>query len=577
MRIESLRQRIGLLVLMPVGFMLVLVGISGFVFMRGTLFKEWEDASILKLQRAAHQIDMRLGRINDWIEMFYRTSDSRGGPLIQQWILEQIKALDGVTDAQLTWAKPESSFQSGHMSSHRMARVKGAASMMRFNRGRIAEVTPPSYNTETGHETVFVISQLKDASGSLVGNLVVSVDFQYLIKGVKTLAWWQTEQACLVDEAGRYMAHSESVMEGRKRFGEMDDPFELALLKAMTQKPYGTLLGPRRPPDQVGGFYRLSLAPWTVVLFAPGKEVLAPIIRFRNIYFISGILVILSILFLNQTVVGKMVRAFTAISSAAGQVARGRYGKPLPIQGHDEIARLTQSFNAMVDGLKERDFVANTFGRYVDPEIAGKLLALPDASRLGGEKREVAILMSDIRGFTAFSESMSPDRIIFYLNRYFTRLIDVIQAHQGIIVDFFGDGVLVFFDPLGSPVEPVILKSVSCALAMQAAMTLFNREMEDEGFSAFQTGIGVNAGEVVVGNIGSETRAKYGIVGSPVNITQRIQSEAQGGEVIISESVYGRISDHDHVKVQRSFSAALKGTRGEVKLYGVKSINGERG
>ncbi|MCP4575629.1 MAG: HAMP domain-containing protein [Deltaproteobacteria bacterium] len=355
MRIESLRQRIGLLVLMPVGLMLVLVGVSGFVFMRGTLFKEWEDTSIIKLQGAAHEIDMRLGRINDWIEMLHISSHGRGGLLIPQWILEQIKALDGVTDAQLTWAKPESSLPSDHMSSRRMARGKGGESMMRFNGGRIAEVTPPIYNAETGRETVSIISELKGDSGSGVGNLVVSVDFQYLLKGVKALAWWQTEQACLVDEAGRYMAHSESIMEGRKRFGETDEPFELALLKAMTQKPYGTLLGPRRPPDQVGGFYNLSLAPWTIVLLAPSKEVLAPIIRFRNIYFISGVLVILLVLFLNQTVVEKMVRSLRAMSGAAGQVARGRYGKPLPVQGHDEIAQLTESFNTMMEVLKKTD------------------------------------------------------------------------------------------------------------------------------------------------------------------------------------------------------------------------------
>ena len=229
----------------------------------------------------------------------------------------------------------------------------GGTSMMRFHRGRIAEVTPPAYNTETGQETVSIISELKENSGAVVGNLVVYVDFQYLIKGVKTLAWWQTEQAYLIDASGRYLAHSESVMKGRKRFGERDDPFELALLKAMTQNPYGTLLG--RPPDQVGGFCRISLVPWTLVLLAPGKKVLAPIIRFRNAYFVSGILVILLVFFLNQAVVGKMVRSFTAISSAAGQVSRGRYGKPLPVQGHDEIAQLTRSFNAMVETLKKSD------------------------------------------------------------------------------------------------------------------------------------------------------------------------------------------------------------------------------
>lgn len=355
MRIESLRQRIGLLVLLPVGFILVLVGVSGLVFMRGTLFKEWEDASLVKLQRVAHEIDMRLSRMNDRIEMFYGTSDNRGGPLIQQWILEQIKGLDGVTDVRLTWAKPEPSPQLDFLPSRITARGGGGASMMRFNRGHIAEVTPPGYNTETGRETVSIISELKDDSGYVVGNLVVSIDFQYLVKGVKSLAWWQTGQAYLLDEAGRTMAQGESIMEGRKRFGETDDPFELALLKAMTQKPYGTLLGPLRPPERVGGFYRLSLAPWTVVLFAPVKEVLAPIIRFRNIYFVIGILVILLVLFLNQTVVEKMVRSLRAVSSAAGQVAGGRYGKPLPVQGHDEIAQLTRSFNTMVEDLKKTD------------------------------------------------------------------------------------------------------------------------------------------------------------------------------------------------------------------------------
>ncbi len=355
MRIESLRQRIGLLVLLPVGVMMVLVGVSGFAFMRDTLFNEWENASIIKLQRAAHEIDMRLGRINDRIEMFYGTSDSRGGPLIQQWILGQIKDLDGVTDARLIRVKPVSPLPSGHMSPGGGVRGMGGMTMMRFHRVKISEVTPPSTHSETGPETVSIVSQLKDDSGSLVGTLVVSADFQYLIKSVKALAWWQAEQACLIDGSGRYLAHSESVMKGSKRFGERDDPFELALLKAITQNPYGTLLGPRRPPDQVGGFYKLSLAPWTVVLFAPCKKVLAPIIRFRNIYFVSGILVILLVLFLNQTVVEKMVRSFTAISSAAGQVARGRYGKPLPVQGHDEIAQLTRSFNTMVEALKKTD------------------------------------------------------------------------------------------------------------------------------------------------------------------------------------------------------------------------------
>ena len=140
-------------------------------------------------------------------------------------------------------------------------------------------------------------------------------------------------------------------------------------------------------------------------------------------------------------------------------MAKGDYGKPIPVHGQDEIAQLTQSFNTMMEGLKERDFIANTFGRYMDQGIAKELLKRPEASRLGGQKREVAMLMSDIRGFTPLSETLTPEEIIRFLNHYFSHLIEVIQEHQGIIVDFFGDAVLVFFDPFDEPVGPMVRKA----------------------------------------------------------------------------------------------------------------------
>jgi class 3 adenylate cyclase len=568
MAIKSLQQRLNLLVLLPAGLLLLLIGVFGFIYMRGTLLDEWQDASIVKLQRAAHQIDMRLGRITDWIQMFHKTSDSRGGPLIQEWVLDQLRSLKGVTRAELKW-KDNDGRQS--MPMHRGSGAMGGARMMRFHQAKIAEVTSPTYNAQTGQETVNLISQLKDESDTVVGTLEISVRFEYLLEGIKALGWWQTEQACLIDEAGAYLCHTKAIMKQGMPFGGTGDPFETALLKAIKKKPFGTVLGPGQPPDQVGGFYRLRYAPWTIVLFATGEKVLAPIIQFRTYYFVGGAIVILIILVFIRMVVGKMVRSFTEISKAAKTVARGDYGRPIPVRGRDEIAQLTLSFNTMVDGLKERDFVTNTFGRYVDQEIAEKLMKLPEASRLGGEKREVAILMSDIRGFTPLSETLSPDVIISFLNRYFSRLIEVIQKHQGIIVDFFGDSVLVFFDPLKGPVEPVIRASVECALEMLSAMEIFNSEMRMDDLPELQTGIGVNSGEVVVGNIGSETRAKYGIVGSPVNITHRIQSTAKGGEVVISETVYRQLSEE--VIIGRFFNMSLKGVREKMNLYVVEEIS----
>jgi class 3 adenylate cyclase len=266
-----------------------------------------------------------------------------------------------------------------------------------------------------------------------------------------------------------------------------------------------------------------------------------------------------------------MVASIRKISKTAGRVAEGNYDEIRCIKSKDEIGQLGKSFNAMIRGLRERDFIKNTFGRYVDQEVAKKLLTGPEAAKLGGEKREVAILMSDIRGFTNLSESLSPEATISILNHYFSHLVEMTTKHKGIIVDFFGDGVLVFFDPFTYPIESAVQRAVDCAFEIQDTMIEFNEEMREEGFPELQTGIGVNVGEVVVGNIGTETRAKYGIVGSPVNVTQRIQSTANGGDVVVSEAVYGYISKDVGIKVKRAFEASLKGFEEKTKLYAVEA------
>jgi class 3 adenylate cyclase len=196
----------------------------------------------------------------------------------------------------------------------------------------------------------------------------------------------------------------------------------------------------------------------------------------------------------------------------------------------------------------------------------------PEATRLGGEKREVAILISDIRGFTPLSESLSPEAIISVLNHYFSHMVEVIKRHKGIIVDFFGDGVLVFFDPLDGPIESTVHLTIQCAMEMQHEMKSFNGEMKKEGLPEIRMGIGLNAGQVVVGNIGSETRAKYGIVGSAVNLTQRIQEVAKGGEVMISYSIY-RYS-HEHLNIKKSFDVQLKGVQERITLYQIGGFQG---
>jgi len=557
MMIKSLKQRLTLFLILPVALMLILTGLLGFYYTAEYILNGWKETAVLKLQRAAHHVDMRLSRPLKWIEMFHETAGSQDRKAVQQFILERLRELDGVTNVSLTRtnAGPERMPMMGH----------GMQSMMPFHQASISDVTPPRYDIDAGQETVTLISELKDVNGGVIGKLDVSISFVYLIQDVLKLGWWQSEKGCLVDDSGRYLAHTEMMMKGRDRLGGTGDPVELGVLEAMKKQSSGTVFSPGYPPRLVSGFCRISEAPWVIVLFAPGNKVLAPIIRFSLHYALAVIVCIGVVILLIRLIGGTLVRSITEISRAAAEVAKGRYGSPLATHSADEVGQLVQSFNAMVEGLKERDFISNTFGRYVDQGIAKELMKKPSAAKLGGEKREVAILISDIRDFTPLSESLPPEAIVTILNHYFSHMIEVIQEHDGIIVDFFGDGVLVFFDPFDSPIGPVLHRTIQCALGMQARMGRFNAYMQAKRLPELQIGIGVNSGEVIVGNIGSETRAKYGIVGSAVNITQRIQCVAKGNEIVISDSVYQHLGTE--IIIEKSLRVPLKGLKEEETLH----------
>ena len=404
--------------------------------------------------------------------------------------------------------------------------------------------------------------ELVNGAGQPAGRLEVLVSYAYLMQEILAEGWMQAQMACLVNDAGQYLAHSNPAMQGRHCLGETQNPLELAMLKSLKEKPYATLVGEGYIPEHVVGYYKLKAAPWAIMLHAQGSQIMAPILRFRLYYLAGGLVCLAVILVLMRLGVRPVVLAIRSIAAKAAQVARGRYGDPVPVTGRDEIGQLAASFNDMIQGLKERDFISNTFGRYVDQEVARELLSHPEASRLGGVKREVVILFADIRGFTPLAETLSPEATIHLVNRHFAVMIDVIQDHRGIIVDFLGDAILAFFDPMGGPLEPVADRAVSCALKLQAAMHAEN--LASPGYPALAMGIGLHAGEVVVGNIGSESRAKYGIIGAAVNLTHRIQGQAQGGEVVISE----RVLQHcpGGLSVRRTFQAKLKGIGQPVAL-----------
>jgi class 3 adenylate cyclase len=417
-------------------------------------------------------------------------------------------------------------------------------------------------------KTVSVVAEFLDARGRHIGEMKIRIRFSSLMRNILELGWWQTEEAYLLDEMGCCILAGSGPLKSGMTLGENGSGIESRLLEAIQKKDSGTVVGEGLIPDQVGGFYRLEQAPWSLVLIAPGHKVFASLLLFRNLYLLVGAGCIAAIVLMILLVTGRAVKRIKHVSEAAESISRGEYGPPIPENGpRDEIGLLAKDFNQMVQGLRERDFIRNTFGRYVDQEVAEELMARPEAAKLGGDRREVAILMSDLRGFTQLAESLRPEATVTLLNRYFDQMISVILEHKGIIVDFFGDALLVFFDPLRQPVQPSVHSALRCASAMQAGLKPFNAQNRSAGLPELRMGIGLHAGEVVVGNIGSEARAKYGIVGAAVNLTSRIQARAGEGEILVSEAVYALVQDE--VTSGPPQDARLKGIPETVRLYPV--------
>ena len=218
---------------------------------------------------------------------------------------------------------------------------------------------------------------------------------------------------------------------------------------------------------------------------------------------------------------------------------------------------------------KKAEQVRATFGRYLSDDVVSVLLEQPEALKLGGEKRKLSILMSDLRGFSNISERFPPERVVEFLNIYLGYMADVITTYNGTIDEFIGDAILVIF---GAPFlrEDDASRAVACAVAMQQAMKTVNAELADGGFPALEMGIGINTGEVVVGNIGSAKRTKYGVVGSHVNLTGRIESYTVGGQILISESTLREAGEA--VEIGKEMKLSAKGFSEPISIFEVEGI-----
>ncbi len=215
---------------------------------------------------------------------------------------------------------------------------------------------------------------------------------------------------------------------------------------------------------------------------------------------------------------------------------------------------------------KRNEFIRHVFGRYVTQEVVDTILSVPDNETLGGERREITILSSDLRGFTALAELLPAEDIIQILNGYLGIMSEAIANRGGTVGGFLGDGIIVYF---GAPIEMAdhARRAILCALSMQAAMSKVNADMKARGYPALEMGIGINTGEVVIGNVGSEKRAQYGAVGKAVNLAFRIESYSVGGDILASEATLQAAGSG--ILLLGSTRAHPKGCPGPIMIYSI--------
>jgi adenylate cyclase len=211
------------------------------------------------------------------------------------------------------------------------------------------------------------------------------------------------------------------------------------------------------------------------------------------------------------------------------------------------------------------------FGRYISNKVMNSLLQNPSALELGGERRHITTMMSDLRGFTAITERLEPEHVVKMLNSYFEVMMEVIHQYDGTINEIIGDFLFTFF---GAPqeIQDRAQRAVACAIAMQNAMSRVNQANRTAGLPELDMGIGLHDSEVIVGNIGSSQRSKYSVVGSGVNLVSRIESYTVGGQILISEPVYQETGDILRIDGQREVFP--KGSEVPLRIYEIGGIAG---
>jgi adenylate cyclase len=280
-------------------------------------------------------------------------------------------------------------------------------------------------------------------------------------------------------------------------------------------------------------------------------------------------------------ITGRLQKAFRSLICAFHETADGKYSSPLPVTSEDEIGELTTSFNTMVEQLKSKEKLRDSFGQFLDPRIVANVIdPVTGELRQSAERRKVTIFFSDIAGFSGIGEQLTADTMVRLLNRYFTAATEVVRRNHGIVDKFIGDAVMAFWASPFSEGESHARDACLACLEMRTAFAEIAKEISDitglrRNLPKFHVRMALATGDTVIGTVGSNTTKSFTVIGDTVNIASRLEgvNKIYGTDLIVNEDCF-QLAERD-IEAREIDLVTVYGKTEPVRIYELLGKVGE--
>jgi len=321
-------------------------------------------------------------------------------------------------------------------------------------------------------------------------------------------------------------------------------------------------------------FVIISVYPFTTILLSMYNDNLLSKIMFENPYLISYfIIVVIGVVFITLFKPKSFSYPLNRLTEFVKSLGEGGFNQRVPVLSDNELGTLTEAINSMAEGLEQREKLSDIFGKAVDPAVRDHLLN--KGGKLGGSLTDAVILFSDIRDFTSISENMEPERIVTMLNMYFEEMSKTISSQHGLVNKYMGDAIMALFGVLDDSKDSRF-RAVQAAVSMRNSLSELNRKFAESGFPLLKIGIGIHAGTVLAGNIGSVSRMEFTVIGDAVNTASRIEglNKELSDRVLVSEEVI-RDMDTSRFVVRYLTTVFVKGRKEPVRIYDITGADSD--